>query len=363
MVSADGAGGGLGWLMGAAMRQARDLTYRLVASVGLAELLRRRARGGITILMYHRVLPAPEGQRYLHGLSVTPASFEAQVRWLASRCEVVTVRRAMERLQAGRTPLRRPLVCITFDDGYWDNAVLASPILASCGVSATFYLSADFVLHGRTLWFDRAAEVWQRDTEQCREAIIGTDPRHWSGRKPGFADWMSFLKVAEPRLRSALIREEEAVDAPVANSAAHRPMSVAQARVLLDQGHEIGSHTVTHPILTQLGERELRFELEESKRSLENALGAPVIGLAYPNGSTDARVAGAATAAGYLYACSTRPGLNRPPVNTHGLMRNHVRAQTISDRHGAFSAASFAAVTWGMHAWLRRAGRSIGIVD
>jgi peptidoglycan/xylan/chitin deacetylase (PgdA/CDA1 family) len=48
-------------------------------------------------------------------------------------------------------------------------------------------------------------------------------------------------------------------------------------------GHEVGSHTCTHPYLTDIKPEKLRFELERSKRILEDITGSEVLGFAYPN--------------------------------------------------------------------------------
>ena len=53
---------------------------------------------------------------------------------------------------------------------------------------------------------------------------------------------------------------------------------------LVAQGFQLGSHTVSHPILSRLSEPELRSELETSKLMLEKEIGRPVTSLAYPNG-------------------------------------------------------------------------------
>lgn len=48
------------------------------------------------------------------------------------------------------------------------------------------------------------------------------------------------------------------------------------------QGIRFGSHTLSHAQLIELDDNQLRWELEESKRILENRLGKPVYAFAYP---------------------------------------------------------------------------------
>jgi peptidoglycan/xylan/chitin deacetylase (PgdA/CDA1 family) len=72
------------------------------------------------------------------------------------------------------------------------------------------------------------------------------------------------------------------------------------------RGIAIGSHTVSHPHLTTLSDEELRRELNESKREIEDRLRRPCEDLAYPYGEHDARVRAAARAAGYGRAFALR---------------------------------------------------------
>ncbi|HEX8156187.1 MAG TPA: polysaccharide deacetylase family protein [Solirubrobacteraceae bacterium] len=78
-------------------------------------------------------------------------------------------------------------------------------------------------------------------------------------------------------------------------------------RELADRGIEIGSHTISHPHLPELGEEELVAELRESRERIGDQLHRPCRFLAYPYGHHDARVDAAARAAGYIGAFTLEP--------------------------------------------------------
>lgn len=67
-------------------------------------------------------------------------------------------------------------------------------------------------------------------------------------------------------------------------------------------GFEVASHSVTHPHLEQLGREEVRRELVDSRRVLEDWLQRPVRGFAYPFGTFNETVKDELRAAGYAYA-------------------------------------------------------------
>lgn len=54
-------------------------------------------------------------------------------------------------------------------------------------------------------------------------------------------------------------------------------------RLILARGQEVASHTMTHDLLPGLSPEELKYQLVESKKLLEDIIGAPVLGFRAPN--------------------------------------------------------------------------------
>ena len=74
----------------------------------------------------------------------------------------------------------------------------------------------------------------------------------------------------------------------------------------------VGSHARTHRMLSQLGEAQIREELSESKKFLEDAVGYAVDTLSIPSGAVDARVRRIAAECGYAYVFDSEVRVNRP---------------------------------------------------
>ena len=85
-----------------------------------------------------------------------------------------------------------------------------------------------------------------------------------------------------------------------------------QIREISDRGHEIGSHTLTHANLTFLGDADVRRELCDSKRMLEDITGKPVVSLSFPFGFWNKRVWEMALEAGYRHGTCYRHHKNIP---------------------------------------------------
>jgi peptidoglycan/xylan/chitin deacetylase (PgdA/CDA1 family) len=84
-------------------------------------------------------------------------------------------------------------------------------------------------------------------------------------------------------------------------------MTEQQVGRLDELGFEWFSHGVSHAPLTQVSEAEIRRELVESKRRLEQILGHEVTGISYPYGACDDRVARHAREAGYRLGLTIEP--------------------------------------------------------
>jgi peptidoglycan/xylan/chitin deacetylase (PgdA/CDA1 family) len=95
---------------------------------------------------------------------------------------------------------------------------------------------------------------------------------------------------------------------PANGRPAGRLLNATELRELQQHGMDIGSHTVNHVRLTELGDLCLKQELANSKASLEDILGSTIKSFAYPYGAWDARCANAVREAGYTAACTTRTG-------------------------------------------------------
>lgn len=88
-------------------------------------------------------------------------------------------------------------------------------------------------------------------------------------------------------------------------------------KTLLKAGHEVGSHSINHQFLSQLGPTDLINDLQDQRQYLE-WLGAKVQGIAYPFGDFDAEVE-TETKRFYGYARTSLVGLNEKDVNPYRL--------------------------------------------
>ncbi len=279
-----------------------DFTFRTV--LGAAGLAQRR----LSIVLFHRVLSAPDP---LLASEPDSARFAEQVGWLSANFNILTVREAAERLFAGTLPRRA--LCITFDDGYRDNADNALPVLQRCGVPATFFVTTHY-MDGGMMWNDRVIEAIRAWPEPELDLGTGAGGRMMLPAERGAAvdpalAGLKYQPFAErERLASALLERSGA-------SERRLMMNPAEIRRLADAGMEIGGHTESHPILCAIDDAEAHRQIAANKSTLEDILGEPIVTFAYPNGRPhrdyDARHVAMLRECGYRYALTTAPGTAR----------------------------------------------------
>ena len=111
-----------------------------------------------------------------------------------------------------------------------------------------------------------------------------------------------------------------------------RLMDVSQIREWFAAGHSIGSHTCTHPALTQVSRAQAQEEICSSKKRLEDLFGRPVRHFCYPYGDYNPSVVDLVAQAGYATACTVRGGLNTAATPPMELLRITTRYRSRSLR-------------------------------
>lgn len=193
------------------------------------------------VLCYHAVSPT-----WTSELSVTPDALERQIDRLLRRGW-----RATTFSDAVQGPRDRRALAVTFDDAFATVRTHAAPVLRRFGIRATVFVPTSFLDGAGTLSW-HGIDGWQRTP----------------------------------------------------HSVELRAMTWEQLGELADYGWEIGSHTHSHPRLTQLTDAAVRQELAVSRERLTQQLGRPCDSLAYPYGDVDDRVEELARRTGYRSAAA-----------------------------------------------------------
>lgn len=127
-------------------------------------------------------------------------------------------------------------------------------------------------------------------------------------------------------------------------------LSLQELQDMASAGLEVGSHSMTHALLTEVSDAALAAEVSDSKHMLEGLLGRPVVGFSYPYGAVDDRVREAVIQAGYQYAAATNLSVITADVNRFAIPRINVRWNAAGPLFWRKIGRAFSAVEEGKYA-------------
>lgn len=267
-------------------------------------------RGSLCVLMYHRFSRNEEGDK------ISADEFTAHLDYLSRHANVLSLSETIETLKNGDS-LPPNAVVITIDDGYADSFDIAFPLLRKFQIPATVYAVTNFLDGKCWLWTDLMRFVLSETTlENVRIEFAGDDKIE--AKLNGKQSRLQTASRINTRLKKMSNESKDSkieeiahilkVEIPATPTGDFAAVSWEQAREMDAGSVQIESHTVTHPILTNIAQNELDDELRESKKRLETKLNKEVKHFCYPNGNLNETVRKSVENAGYESAVTTAYG-------------------------------------------------------
>jgi peptidoglycan/xylan/chitin deacetylase (PgdA/CDA1 family) len=272
----------------------------------------------LTVLAYHRVEPPGNSDLAYWLVEASPERFDAQMRYLAARYNVVSCGDVVRALRDGSALPPRALA-ITFDDGYRSFQDVALPILKRLGLPVALFVVTHYAgSPNKLFWWDElyraltqtaharlevhgigeAGTRLRVDTpaerEMAYERLVGAIERVEAGRAAEIIENIVALCGVEPCSRRYLLNWDE-------------------LRALAGEGVAIGPHTRHHPILSRVTRSELRSEVAGSWADLSAQIPSALPIFCYPNGKPHAvneATARAVRETGLLGGFTMMAGLN-----------------------------------------------------
>lgn len=245
------------------LREMKSLAFTIFHALGLVRFAAWWNRRRVIILCYHGVTERQERSPLdPFGLHIRHERFTAQLDYLRRHYHVISL---SDYLKARDT--RRALpdysVVLTFDDGYRNFLTAAVPRLAERKMPASVFIITERV---------------RSDGQKLEGAWAESDD-------------VAYLSWEEAQALS----KEQAI--------------------------EFGSHTCSHPKLSQLSPEEAERELNDSQAIITEHIGDGALPLAYPYGSYSEAIIEKARALSYSCALTTDAGTNDPQTDLFALRR------------------------------------------
>lgn len=216
-------------------------------------------------------------------ITCSRAQFAACCDFFARYFKVIALGELLELLRRGEDISRR--LVITFDDAYRDNYDFAAAELRKRGLPACFFIPTSFVGSDRPAWWDA-----ERDIR---------------------SEWMTWEEV----------------------------------RTLVDQGFELGAHTVTHADCGTIAGADAMREIAGAKSELEAVTGGSIRHFAYPYGyaaNMTEENRSIVEASGYGCCLAASGGTVRPSDHPFHLRRAPINSWYLSPYQFGFETLSIA---------------------
>lgn len=194
----------------------------------------------------------------------------------------------LEVILKSKEKLTTKTALITLDDAWLGNLINVIPFIEHHHIPITIFTATEPLKDG-VLWLNYFRDKRLRDQYK----IIFPE-----------------LKLSNPKKLSSMRRNE--IWETLRNEKKYKREIMTEkniCKISKSKYITIGSHTVSHPILPNCNVEELRYELIESKRKLEEITGYEVRYLAYPNGDFNDNVIQECKNADYGIAFTTEQRL------------------------------------------------------
>lgn len=234
---------------------------------------------GLSVLTFHDVLKTGE---QVGKDEINIDQFIDRIIWLKQQVTIVPLEEGLATLRSGRSKGHK--VVITFDDGYTSNVTIVLPVLKKLGIHATFFVLPGLL--GKSIWPEDVRNAIRRttvdvldladlgfgnihiltcqDRRGCAETLLDSLKRLPDSQRREYVDEILLRSGVSP-LDNLLVNE-------------------SQIRELANAGMEVGSHSMSHPILSRTSRDVATWEIFQSRRVIAELTGRPARYLAYPNG-------------------------------------------------------------------------------
>lgn len=292
------------------------------------------------ILLYHNVIPDDSPpERWSAGQAVLQSAFERQIKWLVKHHHVVSLSEYVLGLQQPGF-LKSSPVAVTFDDGFRVAFQCAVPFLIEMSVPVTIFMTTGHLENEELLWFSyikalcfensyTSIRVNQHDfsLQTMEQRIIAFDELRALARTSNdSSDYCRQLSETYPL--------DPDVTALYAGMTHEQIMMAGQSGIL-----DLGSHTVTHPYLTQVSRETQEKEIVESRRILSELSGRHIRYFAYPGGEYNRDTLELVKTAGYEAAFAVIPKkigdarfeIGRIGVYSQSLLKFQLKTMGVAD--------------------------------
>lgn len=290
----------------------------------------------LAIFTFHRVIDPAKGEKFYlnYDKGLDKITFEMHVRAILRYFKVINQDDFLDVL-SGRKKIKKRSALITFDDADSDFIPNALPILQKYKLPSVIFAPTDFIDTDKRFWHLKVSNLfkkienglWFKIQEKSDSLpdqiakIIKTGSVADENQKAKTCQSLvnALDKLDQSSIESVIARIESVTGADYILGI--RCMNWNELREIQQSGVVVESHSVKHRKLGEQTPEEVKRELIDSRKILENKLDCKVKTICYPAGSFNDSVIKIVEEANYMAAYTTLPGRCRYPIDGDYIFR------------------------------------------
>jgi len=280
----------------------RIVLYPVLYKLGIPGLLFRKAHKNL-ILCYHGVSTHPDFR--VNNRHMDVKQFERDILFLRKHFEIVSLRTIFEK---NGIRSAKPLLSITFDDGYQNNFENVLPLAEKYNIPVTFFIITAGLYDPEFItWYDLVDFVKLSSIPEIEfddSIFLRMHDGSYQCKNTSIEDYIkSMNRAREKALENLYNVYRQKVDKCKRILQEYWKL-VSKEMLKRNVGNKwltIGSHTHLHFNLGNNNKELIIAELNQSMKSIEEITGLFINSIAFPDGSYNDDVKNLAEEAGYSY--------------------------------------------------------------
>ena len=242
---------------------------------------RRRNKHALTVLMFHRVLPAGSDAlaQSEREFAFSVEGFRRTLDFVARHYSVVDLAQVKAAID-GQGKLPACPLLITFDDGWRDTVEFAMPELKKRGLPALLFLATEVLDLEQARWWQDAAVAVLASPQTAPKLLQALGMPADASTQPGYSQRVAAKLAGMPEAQRRQVIQQ--ADPQVLQRIDARQMvSADDLRQWTDNGFDLGGHGHSHSPIAYATDP--RAEVLDCRSHLR-ALGLEDLSLSYPHG-------------------------------------------------------------------------------
>lgn len=238
-------------------------------------------------IVYYHIVSSEKKEYYFDNKTISHKVFKEHLAFFKKRFQIISLTEALQ-IAERKESLHGKLV-LTFDDGFSESHSVIAPILKEQGITGTLFLIGNCIDNRDLMWRNKLIVVQKKAAAKLSK-LVSEATRMFSlpfiRNNEGMLEWSFRTWPMNKKDEIANFIWDGADIGTIAEYLEEKKpyLTIEQIRCLLNEGFEIGSHSMSHPVFSRLSYDEFEEEILTSAQLLQTTFRKEITSFSYPFG-------------------------------------------------------------------------------